>query len=559
MPANTISLVPGWAGRSPGTIIARLTAGKAMRSGLLWGYIFGVVVASSAVSYATIYKTQAERNHLEAAFGSNNATGALFGPGYQLQTVAGFTMYKSFMTLIILGAVWGLLTSTRLLRGEEDSGRWELLASGQTTRRRATAQALLGLTAGGTSLWAITTSHHGSQRTVLQSRYRHWSGPLLCSGPGRDRDHVLGRRRSRRPACRSQAPSVCYTAAFLGISYAARMVADSGVGLHRLIWVSPLGWVEELQPLTAPQPLALIPIVVFTLMISAMAIGLAGRRDVGASLLPDRPAHPSRVLSPSGQLGLTVRLVRSTVTGWAVAIAASALLLGLVTKGASGAISGSSLNQVFTKLGSPGAGVDAYLGVAFLMVAVLVAFVANGQIIAARAEESGGRLDHLFARPLSRSQWFSGRLLVTTAALLGCGVIAGLFTWLGAASQHAGVRFTSAMSAGLNIVPPAVCILGIGALVFGVWPRATSIATYGVLGWSLLAEIVGGIGSLNHWVLDTSVFHQMSAAPAVAPSITCRRRIDGHWSGFGPGRGHRLQSAGLGQRMTCPPRQVSAV
>ena len=329
---------------------------------------------------------------------------------------------------------------------------------------------------------------------------------------------AVGALTSQLAAARRQASA--YAAAFLGISYAARMVADSGVGLHRLIWVSPLGWVEELQPLTAPQPLALIPIVVFTLMISAMAIGLAGRRDVGASLLPDRPAHPSRVLSPSGQLGLTVRLVRSTVTGWAVAIAASSLLLGLVTEGASGAISGSSLNQVFTKLGSPGAGVDAYLGVAFLMVAVLVAFVANGQIIAASAEESGGRLDHLFARPLSRWQWFSGRLLVTTAALLGCGVIAGLFTWLGAASQHAGVRFTSVMSAGLNIVPPAVCILGVGALVFGVWPRATSIATYGVLGWSLLAEIVGGIGSLNHWVLDTSVFHQMSAAPAVAPSIS---------------------------------------
>ena len=520
MPANTISLVPGWAGRSPGTVIARLTARKAMRSGLLWGYIFGVVVASSAVSYATIYKTQAERNHLEAAFGSNNATGALFGPGYQLQTVAGFTVYKSFMTLIILGAVWGLLTSTRLLRGEEDSGRWELLASGQTTRRRATAQALLGLTAGGTSLWAIT-----ALITAVSGRYSKVdiaTGPALFFALALVATAIMflavGALTSQLAAARRQASA--YAAAFLGISYAARMVADSGVGLHRLIWVSPLGWVEELQPLTAPQPLALIPIVVFTLMISAMAIGLAGRRDVGASLLPDRPAHPSRVLSPSGQLGLTVRLVRSTVTGWAVAIAASALLLGLVTKGASGAISGSSLNQVFTKLGSPGAGVDAYLGVAFLMVAVLVAFVANGQIIAARAEESGGRLDHLFARPLSRSQWFSGRLLVTTAALLGCGVIAGLFTWLGAASQHAGVRFTSAMSAGLNIVPPAVCILGIGALVFGVWPRATSIATYGVLGWSLLAEIIGGIGSLNHWVLDTSVFHQMSAAPAVAPSIS---------------------------------------
>ena len=29
--------------------------------------------------------------------------------------------------------------------------------------------------------------------------------------------------------------------------------------------------------------------------------------------------------------------------------------------------------------------------------------------------------------------------------------------------------------------------------------------------------IVGGIGAVSHWVLDTSVFHQMASAPAVAP------------------------------------------
>ncbi len=496
-----------------------------MRSGLLWGYIFGIFVASSALSYATIYKTQVERNHLEAAFGSNNATGALFGPGSQLQTVAGFTVYKSFMTLIILGAVWGLLTSTRLLRGEEDSGRWELLVSGEATRRSATAQAVLGFAAGGVTLWAIT-----ALITAVCGRYSKVdiaTGPALFFALALVASAIMflavGAITSQLAATRRQAAA--YAAAVLGIGYAARMVADAGIGLHWLIWVSPLGWVEELQPLTAPQPLALIPIAAFTVVISAMAILLAGSRDLGASLLPDRLAHSSRVLSPSGPLGLTVRLVRSTVIGWAVAIVASALLLGLVTKGASGAISGSSLNQVFTKLGSPGTGADAYLGVAFLMVAVLVAFVANGQIVAARAEESGGRLDHLFARPLSRSQWFGGRLLLTAAALLGCGLFAGLFTWLGAASQHAGVRFTSVMGAGLNIVPPAVCILGIGALVLGVWPRATSIVTYGVLGWSLLAELIGGIGSLNHWVLDTSVFHQMAAAPAVAPNWTAETRL----------------------------------
>jgi len=77
------------------------------------------VVASSAISYTRIYKSQAEREHLAAAFGLNHASSALFGPAPQLQTVAGFTVFKTSMTLMVLGAIWGLLTSTRLLRGKK--------------------------------------------------------------------------------------------------------------------------------------------------------------------------------------------------------------------------------------------------------------------------------------------------------------------------------------------------------------------------------------------------------------------------------------------------------
>ena len=141
-------------GRAPSS--RRLTARKAVRSGVVWGYVFGALIASSAVSYTRIYQTQAARDALAAAYGANKATSALFGPAPQLQTVAGFTAFKISMTLMLLGAVWGLLTSTRLLRGEEDGGRWELLLAGQTTRRRAAAQALAGLGAGAGVLWALT-------------------------------------------------------------------------------------------------------------------------------------------------------------------------------------------------------------------------------------------------------------------------------------------------------------------------------------------------------------------------------------------------------------------
>ena len=518
--AERVAQKPVRTPRPGGTVVLRQTARRAVRSGVVWGYIFGIFVASSAVSYNKIYKTEAERLRLAAAFGSNKATGALFGPAPKLQTVAGFTVFKTFITLSILGAVWGLLTSTKLLRGEEEAGRWEILLTGQTTRKGAAAQALVGLGAGVTTVWGVT-----ALVAVLTGRYSNIdiaAGPALFFALALVSSAIMflsvGALTSQLAATRRQAAA--YAGAFLGVSYALRMVADSGTGLHGLVWASPLGWVEQLQPLTASHPVALLPITGFTIVVTAAAVLLAGSRDVGASTLPDRIGRPPHLRLLFGQTGLTIRLIRPTVVSWWCAIAATGLLMGFVAKAAGATISGSSVQRVFAKLGAPGTGVDAYLGVATLILAVLVAFVAAGQVTSARTEEAQGRLDHLVVRPVSRSSWLGGRLGVAVLVVGAGAIIAGTSTWLGATSQGAAVSFRSLVEAGVNVVPPAVCIVGVGALTIGLWPRATSIVVYGVVGWSLLVELVGGIGALSHWILDTSVFHQMAAAPAVAPNWT---------------------------------------
>jgi ABC-2 type transport system permease protein len=500
--------------RSPGTVVVELTARKAVRSGVLWGYIFGATVASSALSYSSFYKTQSARDRLAAAFGSNEASAALFGPARELQTVAGFTVFKTFLALTIIGAVWGLLTSTRLLRGEEDSGRWELLLAGQTTRRGATFQALVGTGGGVFALLAITAVF--TSVVGLSSKVNFAVGPALyfalSLASGAIMFVALGTLSSQLAATRRQAAS--YAAIFLGVSYAIRMVADSGIGLHGLVWASPLGWTEQLQPLTSPHPFALLPIFAFTVAMAGVSLYIADRRDIGASAIPDESSAKPRLRLLFGPIGLAVRTLEPVVVGWLCAIAATALITGLIAKAAGGTISGSSVQRVFSKLGAPGTGTQTFLGISLLILAILVAFVAAGQIAVARSEESSGRLDNILVRPVSRLRWLYGRLSIATSVLIVSGLVAGIFTWLAAASQHSGENIATLLGAGLNVVPPAICILGIGALTMGISPRAVSVVTYSLLGWSLLIELVGGIGTLSHWILDTSLFHQMASAPA---------------------------------------------
>ncbi len=506
------------ASRHPGSVVASRTAKRASRSGLLWGYVFGLTVASSAIGFASTYKTVEQRARVAALFGNNTALAAINGPAHDIQTVAGYTAWKSFMFLAVLGGVWGLLTATRSLRGEEDAGRWELMLAGQTTRGRAAALALAGLGAGLACLWSVA-----ALITVvagIDSKVQIDAGPALFFALALVSPAAMflaaGALSSQLAATRRQAAA--YAGVALGASYAVRMVADSSTRLQWLRWATPIGWAEELRPLTAPNPVAFVPIVALTAALAALAVILAGHRDLGASVIPDRSNARPRLRLLSGPVGLDVRLARSSVLAWAAGISATALLLGLIANQGGAALTSSpSIENVISDLGVHGAGATYYLGFAFLIIAVLVAFLAVSQATAARNEEAGGHLDYLLVRPVSRYKWLAGRIALSAGVLIVSGLTAGFMAWAGAASQDAGVGLGTMLGAGLNVVPPALCIFGLGVLALGAWPRATAAVGYGVFGCSFLVQVVGGLFSSNRWLLDTSVFHHMAAAPAVSP------------------------------------------
>jgi len=508
------------AGRSPGTVVLRRTARRTVRSGAIWGYVFGAIVVSSGWTYGGIYRTAAQRTALATAFGANRTTIALFGPAPRLDTVAGFTVFKSFLTLTVVGAVWGLLAATRSLRGEEDAGRWELLVAGATTRGRAAAQALAGLLAGVAALWVVTAllvvvAGRSSRLGFAVGSSLFFATALVA---GALLFTTVGALSSQLAPTRRQAAG--WAGAFLGLSYALRLVADSGTGLHWLVWCTPVGWVERLQPLTSPDWLPFVPIIAFVLVTGAATIRLAATRDLGSSTLPDRDRAEPRLRLLSGQLGLTVRLVRPTLTAWIGALVVTGLVFGLVADGAGRSLSGSSVHDVFARLGAAGSGASAYLGVTFLIVAVLLAFVAATQVTSVRSEELEGRLDPLLTRAVTRVAWLAGRVGVALVALAACATLAGLSTWIGARAGGAHLAAPTVVGAGLNTLPPAVCVLGLGVLAFGIAPRTAAPAVYAVIAWSILVDVVGGFGGIDHWAADTSVFHQMAAAPSVPPDWT---------------------------------------
>jgi ABC-2 type transport system permease protein len=152
---------------------------------------------------------------------------------------------------------------------------------------------------------------------------------------------------SQLAATRRQA--VAMTAAIFGAAYLIRLIAYADMKLMWLRWASPLEWADELQPLTGSCPLLLLPIVGLTVVMAAAAVILAGRRDLGASMLPASDTAAPRTRLLTGPFGLACRLARRGALGWLAGLAGG-LILGLTAKGTETVFSSQS-GGVIARLG----------------------------------------------------------------------------------------------------------------------------------------------------------------------------------------------------------------
>jgi ABC-2 type transport system permease protein len=484
-----------------------------IRGALIWGGVFGLMVWLLVTQFGKEYPTVASRAMLVSTMGSDAGLQAIFGMAYRIDTVAGYTAYHVIGVLAIIGAIWGLLAATRLVRGEEDAGRWELLLAGQTTRRRATAAALAGLGSGLLALWAVTAAI-----TVAVSRSPGARFPVTASlflaitavAPAA-MFAATGALCGQLAATRRQAAGMA--AAAFGAAYLIRLIGYADMNLMWLRWASPLGWVDELRPLTGSDPVPLLPIGALILALVGATIVLAGRRDLGASVLAASDSADARTWLLTGPFGLAVRLSRRAALGWITGLAGGGFILGMTAK-ASEDMWSSNSSGVLSRLGGASGGA-AYLGIAFLIVTLLVTMAAAAQAGATRDEEANGYLDHLLARPVARLPWLAGRLTMSLLFLVVAGATAGVSTWAGAAVTGAELSFATLLAAGVNVIPAGIFVLGVGTLAHGLAPRLATAAAYTVVAWSFLTEIVGaGVGA-SHWLLDTSVLHHIARAPAV--------------------------------------------
>ncbi|MCX7619813.1 MAG: hypothetical protein N2037_03085 [Acidimicrobiales bacterium] len=477
-----------------------------------WAVAFGGTIASSAITYASTFQTEESRQQLVASTAGDAGFSILLGPTDEIGTVGGYTVYKGFVFLTTIGAVWGLLVATRLLRGEEEVGRWQLTVAGVTSPARATLATMAAIGAGIMILFGgstLATALAGRDPDVgLSGVPVILYGASLAIAPAVFAS--VGALTSQLARSRRLASGI--GGVIIGAAFVMRMVADAGPELRWLRWSTPFGWAEEMAPFTANNARPLIPAAITVAVLTAAATALSGRRDAGDGLLTSGDSGHPRSFGLRSSLGLATRLEFGPLLGWFCGVAAAGAVLGITAKLTTRPLP-ESMNDLMQKLGVAGARVDQYFGIAFLLVATVVALVPASHIGAITSEETSGRLVHVLARGVTRRQWFVGRLGLGALAVTLTALVGGFSSWAAAALQGVDFGLATALGAGANVIPTALIALGIGAAVSAWFPRAGAASVYAVVVWSLVADIMGSLGSAD-WLQKFSLIHYMALAPA---------------------------------------------
>ncbi len=500
-----------------GRALLGLTVRRTWVGAVLTAAAIVLVTVTAVVGYVAAYPDPADRVVLASSIGSNPGMAALFGEPRDLETVAGFTEWRVLLVLALVGGVWALFASTRVLRGEEDAGRAEVVLAAPLTRLGAVRATTTGLALVLALLAAVAVGGLavGTGRDVGVGRAALLGAvlagiPAVMAGVGALTSQLLDTRRRAAGA----------GAAVLGAWYVVRVVADSSPDLRWLRWATPLGWLELSAPLTAPNPWPVALTWVTAVLLGAAALALSRRRDLGAGLIGGRDTGRARTALLGSPWGLAVRLARGAALSWSLGMGAFGLLIGLVARTAADAMADSTGAEALGGLGIADSGTRAYVGLSFVLATVALATAAAGQVAATREEEGSARLDTILVRPVGRASWLVGRLAAAAGVLVlaSTALVAG--TWLAGRVGDLEIGARDLALAGANAIPAALVVLGVGTLLHGLAPRRAAAVTYAGVAFSFLLEVVGSTVDLPEWLLGVSVFHHVAPAPAVDPDGT---------------------------------------
>jgi polyether ionophore transport system permease protein len=475
----------------------------------IWLYALVGSLAATTYSYRGLYVTAAQRASLAQSIRNNPSFLALSGPVFG-DSQGALIIWKAGLFVAVGAGLLGIFAVIRHTRADEEAGRLELVGATMVGRYAALVAAL-SVTIGACLVIGLLIA-------VVQIAFGLPAAGSLALGAA---TALAGCMFAGVAAVSAQLTESARTArgmaiTVLGLAYLLRAVGDPAPALRRLSWVSPLGWIERVQPYDGPRWWLLLVCAAVTVALAAAAAVLAGRRDLGAGLVPARPGRADAAGWLRSPLTLAWRLQRVGLAGWVLGFVASAVVLGAAAKGIGATLNSSpQARSEILRMGGHAGLVDAYLAIEFSLLSVVAAAYGVAAVLRLRSDEAEDRAESMLAGPVSRLNWAAAEVVLAMGGIALLMAVAGVFSGLGYGGRtgSVGAEVSRQLGAGLAQVPAAWVLAGLALALFGLVPRVTVPAAWTVLAVAALLALLGPSLRLPSWATDLTPFTHVPKLP----------------------------------------------
>jgi ABC-2 type transport system permease protein len=482
----------------------------------LWLVGLITVIAITPYSLRAILDTEAELQGVTpetvlaqqaALLETNAASIALQGPPDALDTFGGRYAFEIGAFTLAIVALMNILLIGRHTRAEEESGRAELVRSAAVGAWSSLAA--VGIVAVAANLLL------GLATAIIFIADGQDAGPSLLYGASITLCGLLFAAIALVfvQVFEYGRAATGASLAFLAAAFALRAIGD--VRDNWLSWVSPLGWVQAINPFGDP---VLWPVAVSLLGIAvavAVAVALSGLRDVGAGLIEQRPGPARAAASLASPIGLAWRLQRSMLLWWTLGAAFLGAVYGSVISTIDDFIDqNESMRDVLEGLGMTGDALrDGFITVILSMIALIASAGVIQSVLRPRGEELAGRAEPVLATAVSRRSWLSSQVVLSALAAPVFMVAAGLaFALTDALVAGQVTNLGGTLTAALARVPALWAVAGIGILLYG-WSRRFAFGVWVVFALAAIVFLFGELLRLPDQALNLSPIRHVNHLP----------------------------------------------
>ncbi|MCO1661129.1 polyketide antibiotic transporter [Pseudonocardia sp. S2-4] len=497
----------------PRRAVTRLAVRQVRRGATIVTVVAGAMSAVVVATYEGVIAGAPGGAASLTALAANPAIRTLFGAPVALDDAGGFTVWRLGTVLTVLVGTWAALTAVRVLRGEEDTGRWDLLLAGRVPATAAVSRHLAVLVTAVLVVGAAVTAALLAAGTDPTGAVVH-GGSIALVGA-----FFVGVGGLTAQLWPSRGPAAGAAVAVLVAGLLARMVADGVETLGWLGWLSPFGLVAMARPYDTDRVLPLAVLAAAALVVLVVAVGTAGRRDVRGGVRPTR-VRRSRTALLRSLPGSAVRATLRPLAGWAVGIGAFFLLIGLIAESMTRfLLDNPQFADLARQAGFELDAVQGYAATLFALLAVPLGGFTATRIAALAHAETTRRLDLLLGAPITRLRLLAVEAGTAAGGALALTATAGVAVWAGTSLTGAPLGLGAASAGAANTLPITALGLAFALLALGWAPRAVvAVGMVPAAGGFLLTVLADSVDA-PAWVAALSPFTHLAPVPAAPPDV----------------------------------------